>query len=546
MATKSFTLRKTTVGYGSYVQGTGTDTALRSDAVIANLAILDTGQNSISANVIDTESVLLSWELSFSFVTSASTPNPIAMRIVASPTGEPVTVKDGVTVVNTNSNTINTVTDVVRVPQGRWVYYSLFIQWSDFDSPETTWYERAATLYVQIPKAHNSVDNLWARVPEYYRNLDYQQNSQPLYNFIELFGWEIDRTRTLIETLALSNDPDLAVTPALKELAYETGLEFSADTLGTTKARAVLNNIGYIRRRKGTTGSISTYLSALTGCQITYEYASPDYKFKVHSQRVNFITDPKFSQALGSATTGTTPYPTTKRTSSTYGVYTYADSSPANSPSVSALSDNLIVSVPSGGSTPIVVTVYARNSFPRWNPAYYYTSFDATYTGGASFSMFDTQSTLVWDSLSAGQKPTYTFTAPSILPTSTTSPSSTRVEIAPLGTTETTTTAYPYLVFVVPPGGSVTLTKWMVEANSIGDYFDGDTREGGLIPSITGNGQGVSDYRWANPSTPSFSYYMLDYQRVATLAVDIIKNYIASVLIKDNVVIEWDYYYGKT
>lgn len=545
MATKSFTLRKTTVGYGSYVQGTGTDSALRSDAVIANLTLTDIGESTFSANVIDNESVLLSWDLSFSFATSASVPTPIGMRIVASPTGEPVTAQDGVVVLNTSSNTVNTFTDIVRVPEGRWVYYSLFIKWSDFGSPATTWFERVSTLYIQIPKTHNSIENLWSRIPEYYRNLDAQNDSQPLYNFMELFGWEIDRTRTLIETIALSNDPELAVTPALQELAYETGLEFDPNTLGTTKARAVLNNIGYIRRRKGTTGSISTYLSALTGCQITYAYSASKHRFKVHSQRINFITDPKFAQALGSATTGTTPYPTSRRTSSTYGVYTYANSSPANAASVTAANSNLIVSVPSGGSTPLIVTVYARNSLPRWNPAYYYTSFDATYTGGASFSFFGMETSLTWDALSAGQKPTYTFPTPSILPTSTTSPTSTRVELAPLGTTETTTTSYPYLVFVIPPGGSVTLTKWMVEANSIGDYFDGDTREGGLLPSISGGGQGVSDYRWANPSTPSFSYYMLDYQRVASLAGDLIKNYIASVLIKDDVVLEWDYYYGK-
>jgi hypothetical protein len=194
------------------------------------------------------------------------------------------------------------------VSEGRWVYYSLFVEYSDFGTPTPiTWYERAASLYIQVPKQLNSLSNIWNRIPEYYRNLDYNQQGNPLYNFLELFGWEMDRTRTLIDTIALSNDPELAVTPALNELAKETGLEFELDVMGTTKTRAVLQNIGYIRRRKGTIESITSYLSAITGCQISYEEVSGDPFFKVHSQRINFIKDPKFTQALGTATNGTSP-----------------------------------------------------------------------------------------------------------------------------------------------------------------------------------------------------------------------------------------------
>lgn len=544
MATTSFTLRKTSVGFGSYTQGTGQDTSIRSDSFVDVLSLRTTGPSTFSANVINPDEVLLSWDLSFSFETSASVPSPIALRIVASPTGEPMTVQDGVTVLKTSSNTVTSYTDVSRTSEGRWVYYSLFIQYSDFGTPTPiTWYERVAYVYVQIPRQYQSVNNLWNRIPEYYRNLDGSLPTQPLYNFIELFGWELDRTRTLIETVALSNDPDIAVAPAIRELAHETGIEFDPITVGTTRTRSVLNSIGYLRRRKGTVESVSSYLSALTGCQVTYD--SFNLNWYVHSQRINFVVDPQFTQALGAPTNGTSPYKTKLVTSSTYGVYTYAPTT-ASAASVTALGTSLVISVPNSGTGNTIATVYSRTSFPRWNPSYYYTSFEPTVTGGASFAFFNTSTTLQWEAYSAGAGASYNMSQTAqVLPQDPNSPGATRVQIDPINTTETTTTAYPYLVFVIPPGGSVTVAKWMVEPNSIGEYFDGNSREGGLIPQTTGYGTGTSDYRWAGTTNQSFSYYMLDYQKIYSIAQNIVRNYLVPVTIKDSVTVSWDYYFGK-
>jgi hypothetical protein len=91
----------------------------------------------------------------------------------------------------------------------------------------------------------------------------------------------------------------------------------------------------------------------------------------------------------------------------------------------------------------------------------------------------------------------------------------------------------------------VTLTNWLVEPFSVGSYFDGNTREGGLLPAASGIGTGISDYRWHGTAKNSFSYYMLDYQKINTVTRDIIINYIAPVTIKDQIDIVWNYYYGK-
>jgi hypothetical protein len=78
----------------------------------------------------------------------------------------------------------------------------------------------------------------------------------------------------------------------------------------------------------------------------------------------------------------------------------------------------------------------------------------------------------------------------------------------------------------------------------IHEYFDGNTRDGGLIPELSGYGTGSSDYRWASSANTSFSYYLLDYKRVYEVSQKIIRNYVAPVTIKDNVNVSFNYYYG--
>lgn len=552
MATTSFTLRKTTVGAGSYLQNNGDDSALRSDQYISVVNPLG-GESTFSANIINAQEVYLSWELSFVLSASSNAAAPIALAIVASTTGEPVTVKDGAFVTKVTSNSVFDYTDIVRTSAGRWVYYSLFVEYSDFGSPSPiTWYERVASLYIQIPKPLQSLDNLWSRIPEYYKELDAGLPTNPLYNFMELFGWEIDRTRTLIETIALSNDPDIAVTPALAELAYQTGLETTIDVVGTTKVRALLQNIGYIRKRKGTVESIAYYLSALTGCRISYYTSTVDgvtqHRFLIMSQRINLIADPKFTQALGAATTATTPFKTYQNESSTYGIHTYAPTS-ASAASVTASGTSVIISVPNTGTGNTVATVYSKTPFLRSGVAYYYTAFDGACSGGASFNKFELATTTYYnDTLtpSAGQSIPHNLTIqPQLLPPDIFNPSYTRVELPPLDT-NTFESSYPYLVFVIPPGGSVVLKNWLVEPFSLGEYFDGNTREGGLIPATSGYGVGSSDYRWEGTTNQSFSFYTLDYKRVFDISENLIKNYIAPVTIKDNIVLIWNYYYGKS
>lgn len=556
MVTTSFTLRKTSSGFGSYLQKNGnTDSALRSDQYTAvGTAVSD--DNTFSANIINADKITLSWELSFSLSASAgSTPVPTELRVVASTTGEPLTVKDGTQVYSSTRTDITSFDDIVRVSPGRWVYYSLFLKYAT--STGTSYFERLATLYIQVPITYLSVDNLWARVPEYYRTMDAEQEGNPLYNFLELFGWEIDRTRTLIETIPLAMDPDLAVTPALAALATQMGLETTIDVVGTTKVRNLLQNIGYIRRRKGTLESISYYLSALTGCEISYvttgSGASASYNFKVHAERVNFSSDPTFYQAALAPTTGTgATYRTSLTKSTTWGVYSYGATTTTGA---SVTTNGSTLTIKNVGTGTINALVYQRLPFPYYPPANLYTNFNSTQTSGASFINFHISTAAKmaqWEStIASGSVPSPLFydtwnTTSLKLPVDAFYPNEKRYGINYNSTSTTTVSSIPILQYTLGAGDSVTLTNWLVEPFDVNSYFDGYTREGGLLPTASGAaGTGTSDYRWASTASNSFSYYMLDYQKVVSVVNKIIINYIAPVTIKDQIAIEWNYYYGK-
>ena len=556
MVTTSFTLRKTSAERGSYLQSNGNDSLLRADIFVVSEAT-PSADNTFTANVLSVNEVMLSWELSFLFSASAGL-NGYGVKeiaIVSSPTGEPITYKDGSLVTTVSNNTTTTFTDIARVSAGRWVYYSLFIKYSDFETTPTEWYERAATLYVQIPKQYNSVNNLWAHIPEYYRTLDSNLDNSPLYNFLELFGWEMDRTRTLIDSIAVSNDPTLAVTPALRELAYETGLEIDIDVLGTTKARNLLSNIGSLRRRKGTADSIASYVSAITGSEVTYTTtgsgASASYNFKVHNQRINFAADPTFFNATYTTTTGvgaTNRVGLTK--TATWGVYSYGNTGTTGA---SVTSVNNTLTVKNVGTGTIEALVYQTTAFPYYQSAYLYAGFTQTLSAGASFNNFHVSTPAKqtsWEAnVTGGSVPSSLYfdtwnTVAQPLPVDNLHPTEVRFEIDPNSTETTTVSVIPVLHFSLAAGATITIKKWLVEPYSINEYFDGNSNEGGLIPELTGFGSGSSDYRWASSPNTSFSYYLLDYKRVFEVSQNIIRNYVAPVTIKDNVNVSFNYYHG--
>lgn len=581
MALTSFTLRKETVGFGSETRGTGDDTALRADGLVT-AGIVETGQNEFSANVISEGTIRLEWGLDTALVEEATiSPGEVAptqLVIVYSARGEPVTINDGSIVERILPLTPYTFLDhAPKIQQGRWVYYSLFAKYSDGTDG---WYERLASLYIQIPIQYNSTSNLWRRIPEYYRDLDFRQEPlssgyPPLYTFIDLIGDEIDRTRTLIETVALSNDPEIAVTPALAELAKETGLEIGVEDLGTAKVRSLLSSIGTLRKRKGTIGSISSYISALTGCKVEYEYDALDpdpHIFHIYPQRTNFVTDPEFqfstiTVANQNAVNSGTYYATVQQTASAWGVYTYGTDLMVGAsvfPTITNANNGITVALPAGSYADRTVLVYGRKPYPYVENVVYGSSFKyaaSAGSAGASFNNFHTALNTTrqsWESgVASGSMPATMYydgawnTGASFAADNTYDPVNNQgrysIDYSNNTGASATVTVVPVLEFTMSAGSSVFVGEWLVENGVGGTYFSGNTREGGYIPINTGgSGTGSFDHFWENGTNNlSYSFFINDRERSVKTTERVLEDYVIPVTMLDYYQLDWNYYPGK-
>ena len=80
------------------------------------------------------------------------------------------------------------------------------------------------------------------------------------------------------------------------------------------------------------------------------------------------------------------------------------------------------------------------------------------------------------------------------------SPDNRKVILKP--TQSTTAMLYPVLIFGLEAGKSTTISKWMVEPNTYGSFFNGDTDFGGFVYQ-----NNKSDYDWSGSQYASYSTY---------------------------------------
>ena len=650
MSLVSFRLRRTD-DIGSLVrQVDRLDSAIRSDSYVVPSDV-GSGFSTFSATVMDIEEktiidatrplgqyvvyeydVLTNWTLTEPLVSEPATTSPIEIHLVVNQYGEPLTVEDGTTLFTCNStNFVNTFRHVSSLYKpGTWLYYGFFIKYSNGSSE---WFERVTSLSVQLPKYYQSVEDLWKRIPEYYRGLDYGAGNGHLRKYLSLFGWELDKTRSLIDSLITVNDPLTSPTVTLDAIAKQLGLPISTNDVGTARLRNVLLNVFNLRQRKGTTNGTLSFISALSGCQSSFNSSTDT--FKIYSQRVNLLSDPKFRQEdlsfyIGSPSVlNRTPFTlrktdggsalrnpdanddsirnhnanplsvgelaayTTTTTANTaasvgWGVYTYGSvySAGASAPTVEAIiyggeetagasvnvvnvnGDGIKITIPNEATGPQVVVVYGRKPFYYRNSVTYYSSFNCSLTG-ASFVNFrfitndNVQSYIEidppdfvgeslfydsWNTESAanqniflyGNTAYYNASAPGLA----TAGRFSLQHPETLDIDNVEKAVVPALVFLANPGESIIVSKWLVEPNAVGRYFDGDDVYGGFIfQANQPNVVGTADYRWGpngGDDNENFSYYTLDYARVSDVVNRVVSDSLIPVNMIGNYTISWN------
>jgi hypothetical protein len=495
MARQSFRLRRPivsgdAVGVGSFVRGTSAlqttagasfldqDSAIRSTDIVA---VTPTSPESVfEAIAIEYNAVLLDWTLTevFSDIADIGVGESgiLNVAVVYSKTGYPQTVTDGKLIYQGTANSylhqepIQITTDqgvetTFEPETGKWAYYSLFAYFNTEGDSGTFYYQLLAQLEIIVPRDYGSRGDMWKRIPTYYREQDIS-NSNQLYRFIDTFGFELDRTRTLIDTVMVQYDPLLAEAEAIDELAKMLGLEIGVSDIGVSRTRALLHDIGHLRRNKGTLQTTEAFITAVGGSDVTLftGASAPYYTFAIHAERSNLIADPRFV-----GTSGTT-----------WQVYSENSTTVSTTPA-----EGITITA---GATATKVAVMCKTAVPMETDRSYYMSVEVnedpeiTYGGywsaGASWS--DWSATTAGASVPVGVAGRYAY----------------QMESSASGTKR------PVFLFKLSANQSVTLSRWMVEPNKVGQFFDGDTVFGGFLY------QGFSsDYLWSDTDQASYSLY---------------------------------------
>jgi len=615
MARVSFSLRRDTTSRGSYVRY-DTDTydaaASAGNAAIAGSWTYDADRDvdqylrsdnfqipvsefvefDFEAYAVAYDKVQLDWEAPLEpiDVTTVATETVV----VYSPQGPPATLGSGQVLAEGSTTFTHVHTGLLS---GQWAYYTLFIRYQSTSGDD--YYENVASLSVLVPYPYGSNLLLWKRIPEYYRIEDEKQsvlldpiisiadaelftelgvvpeNNRvgPLFKFLSVFGFEIDRMRTLIDHTMISRDPSIASLEDLLALSNLLGTNFNLDFLNAARLRSVLDDIGYLRRTQGTIEGFRSLVRALSGSEVDIDTSANT--IRVYSHRVNYITDPRFLSGIFD--TRPAHVAESIRRASNQGSYDLSSGAGPTTGSfgeplaegmfwtvsvggtfkgfTAAVGDYLVAHDDGGGT---IVTGLAPASFSS-------TAFDADFAPGTTNEAYTESSNIISDAgnaLADSAGVTHVLarigcTIPvlegdslyfsvhsgigsnglvwarlvdasgnvmgkSISHTRAGSFPAVEIPIIFNADPDNFTNGYiEYLIDIDAAGGTYNASEALAERNHLGPYFDGSSQRGGW--TITANGSAVSDFRWYNNTANNApSMYTEDYERLNAALLELL------------------------
>lgn len=542
MARASFRLRKSTLDEGSFLQypvdpsgaasvggvvydeRTDNDNYLRADDLlqVPSGSGFTVGEGTFEAYAIDYAGVEVKWNVQLES-TLGVTPVPYQAIIKFNNDGFAQSVNIGETLrEDTRSDTF-----IHEVPEGTlWAYYTLFIRYVSTGFADD-YYEPVANVKVLIPQNYGSANDLFVRIPEYYRWLDNKQaateNQGPLYRFLSVIGWDLDRVRTLLDYIISMRDPQIADQEALDALAKDFGIGIQSHELGAQRVRSLIDAIGLIRRGKGTLDIVERTFKSLTGCDVEYDTASASVPAViVYAQRANLIYDPRIVSGIVGSIDGGIP-------SSTYAEGYNLDAGEVGTTQLDGDYDGGASVNPDytgGGTTGLTGGWQTYSDFEnpgtnileRITPEIMLKTGDIVYFSAhcnPQVQALVSGVSLYTGSYSEG------LTELVVDSDSTTQVGSTiywRMEI-PEGYSD-----YTAMNIVIKFEDSIIysvadLDYLLLERNVIDEYFDGDSVYGSWI--VDGGGS-VSDYAWVGDPAESASVYTDNFQKMKTVVTQLV------------------------
>ena len=402
MARISFTL-KSNVGSaasttGSFLQAGSVNiygddgSALKADGYVTTPATAIGTSSYISAMPTDYNKVLLEWGISSTLAATASaTPAITALTVCYSFTGPPQTLPEGIQlpiqITASNSSSSYSHTDL---PSGKWVYYTIFAKYES--TGYRSWYEKVVSTEVLVPKDYGYSDTLFRRIPLHYRLQDEQigltnllspnlvdlpeslRVAGPLQRMLDVFGWEINVIKTIIDYVITQKDPFVANSEMIEKLATEIGVPLTVADLGTTKLRELVADFTYLTQNEGLLTGVQEYITAIAGCDTI-----------VNTDQADLLSATHHAMSSVSLTTSASAVPATNQwlLESSASAYTMTAASAYPYSNMFTTTNALAITRTSGASVQMACLKTKVQSVSKASRLYM--DFGATYTGsGAS------------------------------------------------------------------------------------------------------------------------------------------------------------------
>lgn len=239
--------------YGSSVYGPGTTVPFIADAISG--ASLPQGPLGVQCRVSTKDTIDIFW------ITPPET-ELTNVRLVRSTVGPPAWENDGDVLLDAARGQAIRWTDMGLLP-ATFYYYSVFV----FDEQVQAWLRGGSTGAITPDSAYDMGDRMWKLVPQWYRDLDDQQQAfgdGPLKRFLALLGFEMDIERTEIESLAWIWDQSRGSAQAVPYALGQWLMEPEPE-LGYTNQRQLLNAATILYALKGSQECVAILSATVTG-----------------------------------------------------------------------------------------------------------------------------------------------------------------------------------------------------------------------------------------------------------------------------------------
>ena len=212
---------------------------------------------SFEAKPITYSSIRLSW--------STPSGNWSKLRLVRNPYGFPVNAFDGdVLVAEAKEDDPTFYLDNSGLAEEAFYYYSIFV----FDVVSYSWIRAGNVIGLSV-KDYNYRNKLYNWLPEITKVEQLyvataEVNNPALYNFLSIFGFQLDETQTLISLLEDRYNLEKVSALLLPSMLKQFGLVYEPE-IGFQQARILIRDAVQIGKQKGSADGLREFIKAFTG-----------------------------------------------------------------------------------------------------------------------------------------------------------------------------------------------------------------------------------------------------------------------------------------